>query len=119
MDPTTRWQAARLAAWWRARGSAPLAVLLLLLCGPLGARAEGDPTPEQNLVEGLDVVIEQNRAEGERVVTVGGEPFETEAQKLSVAHLFFTGEKTRFDVLYEEPGGAKRTLPVTLNPEQQ
>jgi hypothetical protein len=95
------------------------AVLLLAVWCPLGARAEDEMSRERNLVVGLDAAIEQNRAEGERVLSVGGEPFKTEAQKLAVAHLFFTGEKTRFDVLYEEPDGSKRQMPITLTAEAE
>jgi len=102
----------------RSRSAWLLAALLLVLCAPRGARADDPPTPEQNLVETLDSVIEQNRAKSERVVSVGGAPFATEAEKIAVAHRFFTGEQTRFDVLYEEPGGAKRAMPITLTPSK-
>lgn len=110
MRPALRSRAARLA---------PVLVLLALVAAPPAARAGDDLTRERNLVQGLDSVIEQNRADGERVLSVGGEPFNTEAEKIAVAHRFFTGETRRFDVLYQERDGSKRVLPVTLTPSEE
>ncbi len=96
-----------------------LVVLLALAAAPRAARAGENFTRERNLVQSLDSVIEQNRAEGERVLSVGGAPFNTESEKIAVAHRFFTGEQRRFDVLFEERDGSKRVLPVTLTPSEE